>query len=65
MLPEWRALRLRCVTLRQPRDGWPVGTKGTIIEAFEDAALLEISDHEGVTLAMLTLPYAALAIAGS
>jgi hypothetical protein len=38
---------------------------GTIIEAFENAALLEISDHEGVTLAMLTLPYDALAIAES
>jgi hypothetical protein len=55
-------VRLRCATLRQPRDGWPAGTRGTIIEAFEDAAMMEIADGEGVTVAMLTLPYDALTI---
>jgi hypothetical protein len=57
-------MRLRCAVLRQPRDGWPAGTRGTIVEAFENAAMIEISDDEGVMLDMLTLPYSALSITG-
>lgn len=51
---------LRKVALREVIDGWPVGTVGVIIEPFEHEALLEISGEYGVTLAELSVPYAAL-----
>jgi hypothetical protein len=38
-----------------------VGTRGTILLAFEDTALLEIITSEG-PLVMITLPYGALAL---
>jgi Domain of unknown function (DUF4926) len=48
---------LRVVALREDIDGWPTGTEGTIVEAFEDGAILEIADDNGCTLAMLEVPY--------
>jgi hypothetical protein len=53
---------LRVVTLRHRRDHWPSGTEGTIVEAFEDGAIVEIANDDGCTLAMLPLPYSALAL---
>jgi hypothetical protein len=35
---------------------------GVIVEPFEDAALVEISGEYGVTLAMLSVPYACLTV---
>lgn len=52
--PEYR---LKTVSLRESRDGWPAGTVGVIVEPFGDAALVEISGEYGVTLAMLSVPY--------
>jgi hypothetical protein len=48
--------------LRESRNGWPAGTEGTIVEAFEDEAIFEIADGDGCTLAMLDLPYTALTL---
>ena len=42
---------------------WPVGTLGTIVEAFEDGAVVEIASREdGATLDLLTLPYSAVSV---
>lgn len=55
-------LLLRAVALRGERDGWPSDTEGTIVEAFADGAIVEIADKDGCTLAMLPLPYSAVAL---
>jgi hypothetical protein len=58
-LPE---LELRMAELREPVDSWPAGTRGTIVDAFEDEAILEITGEDGSALALLSLPYSALTL---
>jgi hypothetical protein len=53
-------MELRNVKLRYPCDRWPAGTPGVIVDAFRDDATIEISDEEGRTLDLLTLPYETL-----
>jgi Domain of unknown function (DUF4926) len=53
---------LSVVDLRVEVGRWPVGTRGTVVEAFDDGALVEISDDRGHTLDMLSLPFDALTV---
>jgi hypothetical protein len=53
---------LKTAELRVSCEGWPAGTTGAIVEAFEDGVLLEIVGEGGETLAMLPLRYDALKI---
>jgi hypothetical protein len=50
-------LDFRTVELREASGHWPAGTRGVIVDAYEDDAIVEIADHDGVTLDLLTLPY--------
>jgi hypothetical protein len=38
------------VELRQPVEGWPTGTDGTVVAEQGDWKLVEIADESGVTL---------------
>jgi hypothetical protein len=53
----------RIVSLAEAFDGWPAGTTGTIVRAYEDGAVVEVSNDDGETEAFLSLPYSAIAIA--
>ena len=35
---------------------WPAGTVGTVLELFDSAALIEVSDERGHAVDFLTLP---------
>jgi hypothetical protein len=48
------------VVLRERAGGWPAGTRGVIVDAFESKAIVEITDRRGRTLDLLTLPYSAV-----
>lgn len=50
------------VILRAPAEGWAIGTRGVIVDAFEDKAIVEIADKRGRTLDLLTLPYSAITV---
>jgi hypothetical protein len=43
---------------------WPAGTVGTVLEADDQSALVEISDDQGHALDFVSLPHEALASAG-
>jgi hypothetical protein len=52
---------LELVELRIASGRWEPGTVGTVVEAFEDGALVEISaDGDGRTLDLLSIPHDAL-----
>ena len=51
---------LEVVELREARGEWPAGTVGTVVEASDEGALVEIADEEGRTLELLTVPYESL-----
>lgn len=53
---------LSVVDLRVEAGRWPAGTRGTVVEAFDAGALVEISDDRGHTLDTLPLPYEALTL---
>lgn len=53
---------LDVVELTAPADGWPAGTTGTLVEAFDSAGFVEVADENGVTLGMPTVPYTALRV---
>jgi hypothetical protein len=53
-------LVLKGATLREDHDGWPPGTHGTILLAFDDGVLLEITDRGACGLVMLPVPLEAL-----
>jgi hypothetical protein len=53
---------LRVVELAEPWGRWQAGTRGVIVDAFEDEAVVEIADGHGVTLDLLAAPYAVLAV---
>jgi hypothetical protein len=40
---------------------WPTGTIGTVVEADDEQALIEISDDRGHALDFVTIPHHALA----
>lgn len=48
---------LSIVELRVESGRWPVGTLGTVVEALDQGALIEISDERGHTIEVLALPY--------
>jgi hypothetical protein len=39
---------------------WPAGTAGTLVETFPREGFVEIVDHDGRTLDIVTAPYAEL-----
>jgi hypothetical protein len=53
---------LRTGELRTAQEGLPAGTKGAIVEAFEDGVIFEVVNEDGDTLAMLPLRYEALTL---
>lgn len=53
---------LRTAELRTAQDGLPAGTKGAIVEAFEDGVIFEVVAEDGETLALLSLRYEALTL---
>jgi hypothetical protein len=53
---------LRNVELREAVGSWAAGTRGVIVDAFENDATVEIADENGRTLDLLTLPYAAFRV---
>ena len=57
-----RPAHLDVVELREARGDWPVGTVGTVVEAADDEALVEIVDDDGRTLELLTVPFEALQV---
>jgi hypothetical protein len=50
------------VALRVPAGAWPVGTTGTAISVYDDAALVEISEDQppGRALDMIVVPFSDL-----
>jgi chemotaxis protein histidine kinase CheA len=52
---------LDVVELRVDSGRWPAGTVGTIVEADDDQALIEISDDRGHGLDFISVPHDALA----
>ncbi len=48
---------LDVVRLEAPAVGWPVGTKGTLVDAFSQGGLVEISDAEGRTVDVVSVGY--------
>lgn len=52
---------LDVVELRVDSGRWPAGTVGTVVEADDKQALIEISDDRGHALDFVTLPHNALA----
>jgi hypothetical protein len=60
-MPTAEAIRLlEVVELRVDSGRWPAGTIGTVVEALDQGAIVEIADDRGHTLDMLSLPYVAL-----
>lgn len=53
---------LDVVRTTAPIHGWPVGTEGTLLEAFADSGLVEVGDPVGEKFDILTVPYAHLAV---
>jgi hypothetical protein len=50
------------MALRKSCGRWPRGTRGVIVDAFENDATVEILDEEGRTLDVLTLGYDLIAL---
>lgn len=56
-------VELHPVALVEAVGQWPVGTTGTVVDAFEDEAVIEVSaPGDGATLGLLTLPYSAFSL---
>lgn len=47
---------LDIVRLRVPSGEWDAGTEGTVLELFDDTVLVEVSDKDGRTRDLLSLP---------
>jgi hypothetical protein len=58
-----RHTELDVVTLLTQSGRWPAGTVGTVVEASDDAALIEITDNCGHAIGFVSLPHDALASA--
>jgi hypothetical protein len=52
---------LDVVELRVDSGRWPAGTIGTVVEADDQLALVEISDDRGHALDFISIPHRALA----
>lgn len=50
------------VALRTPVGGWPAGTTGAVVSAYDDTLLVEVTDGEGKTVDTIQVPAAQLAI---
>jgi hypothetical protein len=50
---------LDVVELAVPAGGWPVGTVGTLVEAYSDGGIVEI-DSDGNRIDLVALPYTAM-----
>lgn len=59
-----RHIVLDVVELTTDSGCWPKGTLGTVVEADDQAALVEIADDRGRTPDFVSLPHDALAAAG-
>jgi hypothetical protein len=46
--------------LRSPVGAWPAGTTGSVISAYDDTLLVEITDPSGKTLDTIHVPAAQL-----
>lgn len=57
-----RAKVLDHVALIRDQNGWAVGTSGTVVEAFTDAADVELVGPDGRTLEILTVPFSDLRV---
>jgi hypothetical protein len=44
------------VALRQPAGRWPAGTTGTVVSEHGEQKLIEVSDHQGVMLDLISQP---------
>lgn len=60
-MPSERHSVLEIVELRADSGRWPAGTVGTVVEADDHSALVEISDDRGHGLDFVSLPHDALA----
>ena len=56
-----RHTELEVVELLTESGRWPAGTVGTVIEASDTAALIEIADNRGHAIDFVSLPHDALA----
>ena len=59
-MPEPRHAILDVVELLADSGRWPAGTVGTVVEADDDKALVEISDDRGHALDFISVPHRAL-----
>lgn len=58
-----RHTELEVVELLSQSGRWPVGTVGTVIEASDTSALIEIADDRGHAIDFVSLPHDELASA--
>lgn len=56
---------LDVIALNEPVGKWPVGTEGTLINAFSTSGLVEIADDDGYTLDTIAVPYFAMNVVWS
>jgi hypothetical protein len=63
-MPSARHAVLDVVELVTDSGRWPAGTVGTVVEADDKQALVEISDDRGHGLDFVAVPHDALAPAG-
>jgi hypothetical protein len=57
LMSEPQIKELEVVELAADAGRWPAGTRGTVVETFPSAALIEIADERGHSQDFLTLPY--------
>ena len=62
-MPRTRHAVLAVVELLADSGRWPAGTTGTVVEADDERALIEISDDRGHTLDFIAVPQDTLAAA--
>jgi hypothetical protein len=60
-----RHTALEVVQLLTQSGRWPAGTVGTVLEASDTAALIEITDNRGHAIDFVSLPHDASASAGA
>jgi hypothetical protein len=63
-MPPTRHAVVDVVELAADSGRWPAGTVGTVVEADDKRALVEISDDRGHALDLIALPHGALVPAG-
>jgi hypothetical protein len=56
---------LDVVKFLAPVGDWPAGTTGTVVDAFTDGGIVEVSDDEGRMLDLVSAPYTALEVVWS